>query len=75
MRVPHIIRMTLSEWMTAKRLKDREVAVLLGIHRSTVSRVRRGKHLPSRALISAMVATSDGAIDAHTLLGESEERA
>jgi len=58
--------MTLAEWMDAHGISDEQLAADLQIDRSTVSRVRRAKLLPSSPLIAALVRNSCGAIDPRT---------
>lgn len=58
--------MTLAEWMAANSISDETLAAELSIDRSTVSRVRRAKLLPSSALIVSFVKRSGGAIDPRT---------
>ncbi len=54
--------MTLAEWMTKHGVKDRAMAERLGVDRSTVSRVRRAKQIPSSNLIAAIAEASGGAV-------------
>lgn len=67
-RLAHIIGMSmmLAEWMEANEVSDEALAADLGIDRSTVSRVRRAKLLPSSTLIAQLVQRSGGAIDPRT---------
>lgn len=62
--------MTLAEWMAREGLGDDEVAGKVGRDRSIISRLRRGKHVPSVALMKALIDLSNGEIDAHALLNE-----
>lgn len=58
--------MTLSEWMAAKDVSDETLAAELGIDRSTASRIRRGKLLPSSRLIAKIVDLTRGAVPYQT---------
>lgn len=58
--------MTLAEWMKASDVSDEALAEKLGWDRSTISRVRRGKLIPSHGLIAAVVKASNGEVDPAT---------
>ncbi|MDE2107219.1 MAG: helix-turn-helix domain-containing protein [Patescibacteria group bacterium] len=62
--------MTLAEWMAREGVSDADVAAKVGRERSVISRLRRGKHVPSVALMRALIELSNGEIDAHTLMSE-----
>lgn len=62
--------MTLSEWMACEGLSDDDVAAKVGRDRSIISRLRRGKHVPSAALMRSLLEISKGKIDAQALLTE-----
>lgn len=53
---------TFSEWMTEQGLDDDEIAIKLRVHRSTISRLRRGKQRPSFDLLRALIEMADGAL-------------
>ena len=62
--------MTLAEWMTRNGLGDQDVAERVGVDRTTISRVRRGKGTPSGALVAALLKLSGGKIDAASFFTE-----
>jgi transcriptional regulator with XRE-family HTH domain len=55
--------MTLAEWMEANGLTDETLAAALKIDRSTASRFRRAKMLPSSAAIAEIFRLSDGKVE------------
>ena len=57
--------------MTANGLSDEALAKRLGVNRSTISRVRRGKVMPSRVLIARLDELSVGVVDASALIAAS----
>lgn len=59
----------LSEWMAATGITDDALAAAVKVDRTTISRVRRGKHLPSIALVRQLVAFSQGQLSSDDLLG------
>jgi transcriptional regulator with XRE-family HTH domain len=56
--------MTLSDWMTLKRLTDADLAELVAADRSRINRIRRGIALPSLALAKRIKEVSAGAVTA-----------
>jgi transcriptional regulator with XRE-family HTH domain len=54
--------MKLEEWMKARALNDREVALTLGIDRATISRLRRGRQRPLWPLLERIVEMTEGAV-------------
>lgn len=58
----HIIGMMLSEWMAANGFTDERLAAELGVVRSTASRIRRGKVIPSRKSIERIVEITAGQV-------------
>ena len=56
--------MTLAEWMEANEVSDEQLAETLGLDRSTVSRIRRAKWVPSSSTIAAIVKASGGKVEA-----------
>ena len=61
--------MTLAQWMAANGVSDDQAAAQLGIDRSSVSRLRRGKHAPSWRLLPLIVAMTNGAVTAESFFG------
>lgn len=59
----------LAQWMIATETTDEALAAAVHVDRSTISRIRRGKHEPSLALIKQLVLVSDGKLTADELLG------
>jgi transcriptional regulator with XRE-family HTH domain len=55
-------RMTLEEWKRARGLTDEALADLLGIERSSVTKIRRGKASPSLAVIKRIRDLTGGAV-------------
>jgi transcriptional regulator with XRE-family HTH domain len=55
--------MTLAEWMATAGFADEDLAGALKIDRSTVSRFRRAKMLPSSALIAEIFRLSEGRVE------------
>jgi transcriptional regulator with XRE-family HTH domain len=54
--------MTLEEWMNAQGHADLDVAELVGINRATVSKLRRGKKLPSPRLMAIFARVTDRSV-------------
>lgn len=54
----------LADWMAENGIDDDALAAALTIDRSTASRIRRGKLLPSSSLIARIVHLTDGAVPA-----------
>lgn len=61
--------MRLAEWMVANGISDEKLAAELDIDRSTVSRIRRDKLLPSSALMAKIIKLTDGAVQPNTFFG------
>ncbi len=61
--------MTLAEWMAANDVSDETLAAKLDIDRSTASRIRRSKLLPSSALIAKIAAFTGGEVQPNTFFG------
>jgi transcriptional regulator with XRE-family HTH domain len=61
--------MKLAEWMAAKGVSDEMLAAHLDIDRSTASRIRRDKLLPSSALIAKITKLTGGAVQPNTFFG------
>jgi transcriptional regulator with XRE-family HTH domain len=59
----------LAQWMEATGTTDEALAASVRVDRSTISRIRRGKHEPSLALIKELVKLSGGKLSADDLLG------
>lgn len=55
--------MTLAEWMAVAGLTDEGLAAALKIDRSTASRFRRAKMVPSSALIGEIFRLSGGQVE------------
>jgi transcriptional regulator with XRE-family HTH domain len=55
-------RMTLAAWMRNQGIADEDLAATLGIDRSTVSRLRRGRKIPSTRLMEKIAQATDGAV-------------
>lgn len=64
----HISAMTLAEWMAREGLGDDAVAAKVDRDRSIISRLRRGKHVPSAALVVSLIDLSNGEIDVRALM-------
>ena len=62
--------MQLDNYMRVMRLTDADLAELVGVDRSTVSRVRRGKTRPSWDLIRKIRTASEGLVTADDFLEE-----
>lgn len=54
--------MTLDEWMRLRGLGDAAVAVYAQVHRATVSKLRRGKKLPSARLMARFANLTNGKV-------------
>jgi transcriptional regulator with XRE-family HTH domain len=61
--------MRLDEWMMAWGVGDVEFAAMLGLHRASVSRLRRGKREPSVALMREVAKLTDGAVTGNDWVG------
>lgn len=55
--------MKLAEWMAANGVDDVALAEAIGITRSSASRIRREKWVPSSATISKIVALTNGQVE------------
>lgn len=64
--------MTLSEWMAVNGVSDEMLAADLEIDRSTASRIRRGKLLPSSRLIARIVKLTGDAVPFESFFSTSE---
>lgn len=60
--------MTLQEWMDANGVTDDALAARVGVDRSTISRVRRGKIAPSLTLAGALNTITDGCVPMQSFL-------
>lgn len=58
----HICGMTLASYMTANEMKDADLAALLCVDRSTVSRWRTGASRPDWANIEKITRATNGAV-------------
>lgn len=54
--------MTLEQWRRIQGLTNNRLAVLLGVNKSTVSRLRRRLHKPTPDTARAIVNLTDGAV-------------
>ena len=61
--------MTLAEWMASNDFTDDLLAERLDIDRSTASRFRRGKLLPSSAVIAKIAELTKGEVQPNTFFG------
>jgi transcriptional regulator with XRE-family HTH domain len=57
--------MRLEDWMTATKATDQALATKLGVDRSTISRIRRGKRVPSVEIMRAIHEATSGAVSAN----------
>ena len=57
--------MTLADYMTAKGITDADFAVLIGVNRSTVSRLRRLNQRPSFETLAAITSATRGKVTAN----------
>lgn len=57
--------MTLADYMTAKKLTDAEFAALVGVNRSTISRLRRLNQRPSFETMAAITQATRGKVTAN----------
>lgn len=64
--------MTLAEWMARHGVDDDSLAEMLGVDRSTVSRIRRGKQIPSKDTMAAIVGVTGGDVEPNAFFGLSE---
>ena len=61
--------MTLAEWMLANGFDDAALAARLNITLSNVSRIRRGKQIPSRERMAAIVEITGGKVQPNSFFG------
>lgn len=61
--------MTLSEWMEANGISDEGLAEKLEIDRSTVSRFRRGKLMPSNDTMRRIIEVTSGSVQPNSFFG------
>ena len=54
--------MTLEEWMTDRLVSNDELARLIGVHRSAISRYRNRKRIPTPDVQRAVVKATQGAV-------------
>lgn len=59
----------LGNWMVEAEITDETLATAVGVDRTTISRIRRGKQEPSSALIRKIVLFAEGGLSADDLLG------
>lgn len=67
--------MTLSDYIDASGLTDAAFGAEIGLSQGQVSKLRRGKHWPSRETISRIRAATNGAVTADDFLPEVGEGA
>jgi len=60
-----MLPMTLAEYMDINGLRDADMASRLGIDRSNVSRLRRGKITPSAKILARIASATDGQVTAN----------
>lgn len=65
--------MGLAEWMSSADLTDQKLAELVGVDRSTITRVRRGDTRPSWELAAKIKEASSGVVTADDFLPEAAE--
>jgi DNA-binding XRE family transcriptional regulator len=63
-----MLPMKLEEWMREQDVDDDGLAAQLGVDRTTVSRIRRGRQKPSWDLVGRIVTTTGGAVKADDFL-------
>lgn len=68
-RRSHPSNAPLADWMAANGMDDDALALALDIDRSTASRFRRGKLVPSRKSIDKIVTLTHGAVQPNTFFG------
>lgn len=61
--------MTLSEFLKSEGNSASKLAETLGVAVSTITRVAKGKHIPSRALMEAIFQLSSGAVTPNDIFG------
>jgi transcriptional regulator with XRE-family HTH domain len=61
--------MTLADWMAENGMDDEALAAALEIDRSTASRFRRGKLLPSSKAIERIASLTNGQVQPNTFFG------
>lgn len=54
--------MKLDQWMCETDTTDEALALLVGVDRSTISRIRRGRSLPSVRIMLALRKATDGKV-------------
>src|SRR4051812_17806714 len=55
--------MQLSDYLSAKSIGDADFAAAIGVDRSIVNRIRRGKHTPSLRTMHRIVQATAGAVE------------
>lgn len=61
--------MTLGEWMEANGLSDEALAEKLSVDRSTASRFRRGKLMPSNDTMRRIIDVTGGVVQPNSFFG------
>lgn len=61
--------MRLNEWMTETGTTDDALAALVGVDRSTISRIRRGARVPSFATMQAICEATGGRVQPNSFFG------
>ena len=61
--------MTLAEWMDANGVNDDDLAEMLQVDRSTASRYRRGKLIPSAGLLEKIIKITAGRVQPNSFFG------
>jgi transcriptional regulator with XRE-family HTH domain len=64
--------MKLADWMARQGLEDAALADAIGVMRTTINRLRRGKSQPSRDVARAIFSLSDGLVTPNDFYGLGE---
>ncbi|MCW2405065.1 DNA-binding transcriptional regulator YdaS (Cro superfamily) [Sphingobium sp. B1D7B] len=54
--------MTLAQYLSASNLKDADFALMIGVDRSTVTRMRNGTQIPTPTVMQAIVEKTSGKV-------------
>ena len=65
----HYQVMKLDEWMFKNDVSDEALAELIGRHRASVSRIRRGVLVPSAATMTRIATATEGQVTPNDLVG------
>ena len=61
--------MTLNQYLSDAKINDQDFATLIGVERSTVTRLRGGNQIPKPDVMRAIAETTSGKVTANDFFG------